>query len=119
MEAGKFESFPAPSTFPYIIQTRPIQNKRKSFLKLNTYKDCKINNLNKTSTSSEQDHNTSLHKKCVICMYKNLYLNESIPSSELLELIQVWVKLPEQVKTDIGLLTEPYELKNTNPKIST
>ena len=87
--------------------------------KSNTCKNHKNSNLNKTSTSSEQDNNTSLHKKCAIRVHHNLYLNESNPFPKLLELIQVWAKLPEQVKTDIGLLAEPYRHETIKSKTST
>jgi hypothetical protein len=76
--------------------------------KSDTYKNRKNNNLNKISTSSEQDNNTSLHKKCAICVHHSLYLNESIPLPKLFELIQVWTKLPEHIKKNIGVLTKPY-----------
>jgi hypothetical protein len=57
--------------------------------------------LNKTSTSPEQDNNTSLHKKCAICVHQNLQLNESDLPAALRELISVWPKLSEHTKSSI------------------
>jgi hypothetical protein len=69
--------------------------------KTNTYKKRKNSILNKTSSSSEQDNNTSLHKKCAICVHHNLRLNESDPPAELIELISIWPKLSEHIKSSI------------------
>ncbi len=72
--------------------------------KPDTYKNRKNSNLNKTSTSSKQDNNTFLHKKCAICVHQNLRLNESDLPAELLELASVWPKLPEHTKSMIRFL---------------
>ena len=52
----------------------------------------------------EQNHNTSLHEKCAICVHQNLRLNESDLPAELLELVSVWSKLPEHTKNSIGVV---------------
>jgi len=72
--------------------------------KSDTYKKQKKSNLNKTSTSPEQDNNTFLHKKCAICVHQNLRLNESDLPAELIELISVWSKLSEYTKSLIRTL---------------
>lgn len=87
--------------------------------KSDIYKNHKNSNFNKTSASSEQENNNLLHKKCAICVHHSLYLNESTSLPTLLELIQVWPKLPEHIKTDIGVLTEPYKHEKTKSKTST
>jgi hypothetical protein len=63
----------------------------------NTYKNQKNSHLNKTSTSSEQDHNTSLHKKCAIFAHQNLQLSDLDLPSELQTLISAWPRLPEHM----------------------
>ena len=86
------------------ITNKTDTKQAQKLAKSDTYKNHNNINLNKTSTSSEQDHNTSLHKKCAICVHQNLRLNESDLESELLELISVWPKLPGHIKSSIRAL---------------
>jgi len=81
--------------------TKPTQKLAKT----DTYKNHKKGNLNKTNTSSEQDHNNSLHKKCTICVHRNK------EDSDLFRIVGVWPKLPEYVKELIMALTETYGSK--------
>ena len=60
--------------------------------------------MNKTSTSSEQDNNRLLHKKCAICVHQYLRLNGSELPAEFIELISVWPKLSEHTKSSIRTL---------------
>jgi hypothetical protein len=71
--------------------------------KTNTYKNPKNANLNKTSTSPKQDNNTSLHKKCAICVHQNFPANSNL-LSEVIELIRLWPKLSKRVKKSIKVL---------------
>jgi len=59
--------------------------------KSDTHKNRKNSNLNKTSTSSEQDHNKLLREKCAICVHQNFAANGNLPP-ELIELICLWPK---------------------------
>ena len=92
-------------------KNKPLQKHNKThtkqaqkLAKTDTYKNQKNSHLNKTSTSFEQDNNTSLHKKCAICVHQNLRLNESDLPAELIELISVWPKLSEHTKSSIRTL---------------
>jgi hypothetical protein len=96
---------------PSGTKNKPLQNRNmthtkqaQKLAKSYTYKNHKNSNLNKTSTSSEQDRNSSLHKKCAICVHQNLRLNESDLSAELIEFISVWPNLPEYTKSSIMTL---------------
>jgi len=73
--------------------------------KTDTYKNRENADLNKTSTSSEQENNTSLHKKCAICVHQNFEGGDDLPL-ELTELIRLWPKLPRHTKQLIKALIE-------------
>ena len=51
-------------------------------------------------SDSEQDNNTSLHKKCAICVHQDLEAIEDLPP-ELTELIHIWPDLPTHIKQSI------------------
>jgi hypothetical protein len=90
------------------------KNRTKQAQKLaetDTYKNYKNSNLNKISTSSKQDNNKLLRKKCAIYVHQNLRLNELDLPAELLELISVWPKLSEHAKSSIGALIKGGEAK--------
>jgi len=65
--------------------------------------------FDKTITSSEQHHNNSLHKKCAICVLGNLEHCGSDLSSELRQVIDLWSKLPDEVRHPIIALLETYK----------
>ena len=75
-------------------------NQAQKLAKTDTYKNRQNSNLNKTSTSSEQDYDNSLHKKCAICVHQNFAAKGNLPS-ELIELIRLWPKLPTHIKQSI------------------
>jgi hypothetical protein len=88
-----------------------LQNRNKTrtkqaqkLAKTDTYKNRKNSNLNKTSASSEQEHNTSLHKKCAICVHQNSKGGDDLPL-ELTKLIHLWPKLPAHIKKSVRELT--------------
>ena len=86
------------------ITNKTNTKQAQKLAKTDTYKNQKKDNLNKTSTNSEQDNNTSLHKKCAICVHQNLMLNELDLPSELQLLISAWPRLPERIKNTIRAL---------------
>jgi hypothetical protein len=76
--------------------------------KTDTYKKRKNSNLNKTSTSSEQDHNKLLREKCAICVHQNFAANGNLPP-ELTKLIRLWPKLPRYIKMSVKALIEVFQ----------
>jgi hypothetical protein len=78
--------------------------------KTDTYKNRKNSNLNRTSTSSEQDHNRLLRGKCAICVHQNLAANGNLPP-ELIELIRLWPKLPMHIRKYVRELIKNPEQK--------
>ena len=79
--------------------------------KSNTYKNQKNSSLNKTNTSSKQANNASLHKKCAICVHQYSYQEKPDLSSDLIELVSIWEKLPGSLKGIIGRLVKAYMCK--------
>jgi hypothetical protein len=73
-----------------------------------TYKNCKNTDLNRTSTSPEQDNNTFLHKKCAICVHQIFKAGGNVPQ-ELSKLIYLWPKLPKKIKQSIKKLVGEFE----------
>ena len=65
--------------------------------------------FDRTITTSEQHHNNSLHKKCAICVLRNLEHGESDLSSELRQVVDLWPKLPEHIRRSITTLVEAYK----------
>jgi len=97
---------------PSGTKNKPLQNRNKTHIKptqklskTDTYKNRKNSDLNKTSTSSEQDNNSSLHKKCAICVHQNHEAGDNL-SPELAKLIRLWPKLPGHIKMSIRALIE-------------
>jgi len=97
-----------------------VQNRNKTttkqaqkLAKTNTYKKRTNSNLNKTSTSSEQDHNKLLREKCAICVHQNFAANGNLPL-ELVELILLWPELPTHIKNSIRKLIKKSRTKQLN-----
>lgn len=63
----------------------------------NTFTECPIKH---NQTDSLQDCNTTLHKKCAICVH---HLN-----SDLEEIARIWPELPEHIKAAIRALVQTH-----------
>ncbi len=84
--------------------TKPVQ----LLAKADTYENPQGAIFDKTITSSEQNSNNSLHKKCAICVLRDLELGGSDVSAELREVLILWPELPEDVRRSIITLLEAY-----------
>lgn len=94
-------------------EQNPDKNTTKP-LQLQTSQEVTKFEIEQKRTLSIQNHNTSLHKKCALCVPKNRAVNKRLPA-ELAEIIQAWPTLPRQIKEAIKILIQ-FENNHINTK---